>query len=151
MVLASVKSKINNFTGRADKSQRVESAIIFVVVFGMFCFAYFIGAGMIDADSLFGRCGFKQYYSLPCPLCGFTTAGALFAHGRILSAFYTQPAAGIMCLLLAILGVLSLLTACFGVNFRFLPPVRQWRASYIITVVLVIIALGWAVMLTRNP
>jgi len=150
MALASVKSKISNFTGRADKNQRVESAVIFVVIFGLFCLAYLVGAGTIDAESLFGKCAFKQYYSLPCPLCGFTTATALFTHGKILSAFHTQPAAGIMCLLLAILGVLSLLTACFGVNFRFLPPVRQWRASYIIAAVLVVIAFGWAVTLTRN-
>ena len=150
MALASVKSKIRNFTGRADKSQRVASAIVFAVLLGLFCFAYFIGAGAIEAESLFGKCGFKQHHGFACPFCGFTTAAAAFTHGKVLSAFYLQPAAAIIYLLLAILGVLSLLTACFGVNFRFLPPVRQWRASYIVAAVAVIIAFGWVVTLIRS-
>ena len=150
MDLASVKLKIRSFTGRADRGQRVESAIVFAIILGLFCFAYFIGAGVIDAESLFGKCGFKQYHGFACPFCGFTTAAAAFTNGKILSAFYLQPAAGIIYSLLAILGVLSLLTACFGVDFHFLPPIRQWRASYIVAAVVVIIAFGWAVVLIRN-
>ena len=150
MALASVKSKIRNFTGRADKSQRIESAIVFAVLLGLLCLSCFIEAGAIEADSFFGKCGFKQHHGFPCPICGFTTAATAFTHGKILSAFYLQPAAAIIYSLLTILGVLSLLTACFGVNFRFLPPMRQWRASYIIAAVAVIIAFGWAVTLIRN-
>ena len=149
MAPASIKSKRSDLLGRCDRKQRIESTIIFLVIFGLFCFFYCLAAGAVDAESLFGKCGFKQHYNLPCPTCGFTTSISAFVKGNILSSFYIQPAAGIICLLLGILAVLSLLTACFAINFRFLPPLRQWRAWYIITAVVILFAFGWAVTLIR--
>ncbi len=149
MTPASVKSKRSGFLGRCDRRRRVESAIIFLVVFALFFFFYCLAAGVISSESLFGKCGFKQYYGLPCPGCGITTAITAFMRGQILSAFYIQPAAGIMCSLLAVLGILSLLTAFFGVDCQFLPSVRQWRRSYLIAAMLIIFAFGWAVTLAR--
>lgn len=36
-------------------------------------------------------CEWPQAYGIPCPTCGATTAAALLVHGRLLSAFMTQP------------------------------------------------------------
>jgi hypothetical protein len=149
MTPASIKSKSSSLLSRCGMEQRVESAIIFLVIFALFGFFYCLAAGIINAESLFGKCGFKQHYNLPCPTCGFTTAITAFMRGEILSAFYIQPAVGLMCVLLVVLAVLSLLTACLGVKFRFLPPVRQWRISYIIVAVLIVFAFGWLVTLIQ--
>lgn len=37
------------------------------------------------------RCGWPRTYGIPCPACGCTTAACLVVHGRLLTAFVTQP------------------------------------------------------------
>ena len=127
----------------------MESAIIFLVILALFGFFYCLAFGVVEAELLFGKCGFEQVHQLPCPGCGMTRAITAFVRGEIFSAFYIQPGAGIMCTGLVVLGVLSLLTVCFGVNFRFLPPMRRWRALYIVAAVLIIVSLGWLITLSR--
>jgi hypothetical protein len=43
----------------------------------------------------------------------------------------------------------SLLSVLLGVNFWFLPPVRIWRTGRILFIGIIILAIGWAVTLTR--
>ena len=95
-------------------------------------------------------CGFKQRTALPCAGCGFTTAATYFAQGRIGKAFYAQPAAGFFCCAFVLIGVLSLVMAVTGRYFLF---VRRFFADvklrYVILIVIVIFACGWAVTLAR--
>ncbi len=36
-------------------------------------------------------CNWPRVYGYPCPTCGATTAATLLVHGRLISAFVTQP------------------------------------------------------------
>jgi hypothetical protein len=95
-------------------------------------------------------CGFKQRYGLPCPTCGMTTAVIAFSHGRISNAFYFQPAAGFFCCLAVVIAFFAFLIAVFGV---YSPLVERQLAllklRYVIIVLLLIFAAGWAVTLAR--
>lgn len=144
------ESNFENAKGKVTAGERAIAGVVFGVVLGLFVFLYGCGAGWVDMDMLFGICGFKQSYALPCPGCYFTTAGAVFAHGRIVESFYIQPGAGVVCSLLAAGGVFSLLISVFGVYFGFLHKLRVWQmVKYMIVLVIVIILGGWAVTLTR--
>ncbi len=95
-------------------------------------------------------CGFKQRFGLPCPTCGMTTSMIAFCQGKIIEAFYIQPAMGLFCCVLVIIAVLSLFTGVFGVYFEFIRRFfTQVKIRYIIAALLVIVAAGWAVTLAR--
>ncbi len=116
----------------------------------MFGFFALVGHYDIDLGRWLGYCGFQQRYGLPCPTCGMTTAVIVFSQGKILEAFYVQPAGGLLCCGLVAAAVLGLFIAVFGLNFRFL----EWffaevKVRYIVIVLLIIIAAGWAVTLAR--
>lgn len=79
-----------------------------------------------------------------------TTSAAAFAQGKIMEAFYIQPAAGLLCCVLVIAGVLALFTAVFGVYFGFVKRfLAEIKIKYIIVVLIVVIVAGWAVTLAR--
>ena len=135
---------------RASSRQRVIAAAVLLAVVGLFVFLRLAAAGMIDLDRLFGPCGFEQKYDLPCPTCGITTSAVVFASGRIFESFYIQPAGALFCLFLAIMAFFAFLTAVFGVYFHFLRRFfAQLKIRYIILLLLVILAGGWAVTLVR--
>jgi len=97
-----------------------------------------------------GYCGFKQRTGLPCPTCGMTTATLAFAQGRILEAFYIQPACGLLCSAMVVAAVLAFITAVFAVNFRFIETfLKEMKIRYIILALIIILAAGWAVTLAR--
>ena len=137
--------------GRASSRQRLIAAVVCIAVvafFGLFAWA---GHNKTDMGRWLGYCGFKQKYNLPCPTCGVTTAVLAFAQGRILEAFYIQPAAGLLCCGLVAAAFLAFLIAVFDVYFRFLERFfTQVKVRYIILAVIVIIAAGWAVTLART-
>jgi Na+/citrate or Na+/malate symporter len=91
----------------------------------------------------------KRNYGIPCPTCGFTTATSLFVTGGIIKAFWIQPAAAAMCVVLLFVAFFSLLSALIGINFSFLPPIRIWRIEYILMAGAIILAAGWAVTIAR--
>jgi len=136
---------------RASFRQRVRAGIVFLVLaafFGLFALA---AHDKIDIGRWFGPCGFKQRYGLPCPTCGITTSAVAFADGRIFEAFYIQPAAAVLCCVLAVSGILALLIAVFGVYFRFLDRFfAKVKIKHIIIALIIIIAAGWAVTLART-
>ena len=136
--------------GRATSRQRLIAAVVCLAVvafFGLFAWA---GHNKTDMGRWLGYCGFKQKYNLPCPTCSMTTAVLTFAQGRILEAFYIQPAAGLLCCMLVLAAFLGFLIAVFGVYFGFLGRFfAQVKIRYIILAVLIIIAAGWAVTLAR--
>lgn len=103
-----------------------------------------------DFGLLFNPCGFKQRTELPCPACGMTTSVLAFARGQVLTAFYVQPAAALLCSLLVLGGFLALLVAASGVYFNFFDRFgREVKIGYLIVGLVVILAAGWAVTLAR--
>lgn len=135
---------------KASAGQRLGAVAVLVVCVGIVAMLWFAGRGDVDVRRMVGICGFKQEYQLPCPGCGVTTAAIAFFQGRILEAFYVQPAGGIMCVGLIVAGGLAFLTGVFGVNFAFLHKPAGWRLTkYVIVSMLIIFAAGWAVTMAR--
>ena len=141
------KSKFIFFaTGR----QRIIAAVLFVVLalfFGSFALA---AHSNLDMGDYLGRCGFRQMYGIPCPTCGMTTATLAFAQGKILDAFYIQPACALICSILVLIGIISFIIAVFGINFRFVARFfAEVKIRHIIFALIIIIISGWAVTLAR--
>jgi hypothetical protein len=123
------------------------------------CFAGLVGGFLalnraaakdgINIVTIFGPCGFKQRYDLPCPACGMTTAAVAFARGRILQAFYIQPAAAFLCCLGVVFAAGLLSVAATGSDCVLLKWVKRLKAKYIITIFFIIMLCGWAVTLVR--
>ncbi len=147
-----INQRFNNskFFVRIPARRRFIAACIFLAIvcfFGAFAVA---GYGKVDMGRWLGQCGFKQEYSLPCPTCGMTTAVLTFAQGDVIKAFYIQPAAGLLCMLIVAIAVLAFIAAVFGVYFQFVARFfSDIRARHIILALLIIILAGWAVTLAR--
>jgi hypothetical protein len=133
---------------RASFRQRVTAGVVFLVVGASFGLFWVSGHYKITLWPF--PCGFKQRYGLPCPGCGITTSAVAFAQGRILDAFYIQPAGALLCSLLVISAFLAFFIAVFGVYFGFLEHFfSKVKLTYVILALIVVIAAGWAVTLTR--
>jgi len=106
--------------------------------------------GKIDLGRWLVPCGFEQKYGLPCPTCGMTTAVVAFAQGKVLEAFYIQPAAALLCCMFLIIAFLAFLIAVFGVYFRFINRFfAEVKIKHIVLALIVITAAGWAVTLAQ--
>ena len=139
-----------NKQGRVTPCQRLTAGAVLVVIVALFAVLYAGSQGWIGMSRLFGICGFKQVYGLPCAGCYMTTAAMAFAQGKIGESFYIQPAGALFCCVLVVAGALALLISVFGVQFRFLHEPLTWRKiKYFIVSVLIILAAGWAVTLSR--
>jgi hypothetical protein len=138
------------FFYRASFRQRIAAAIICSAIAAFF--GTFALAGHYDTDMgrWLGYCGFKQRTALPCVSCGMTTATLAFAQGRILEAFYIQPAAGFLHCVMVIAAALAFIVAVFGVYFGFIKRFfTEVKLRYMILALLIIIIAGWAVTLAR--
>ena len=135
----------------ASPGQRIAAGLVFLAI-AVPAF-WFCQLARHDAERItrcVGPCGFQQEYGLPCPTCGMTTAAIAFAQGRILKAFYIQPAAGVLCCDLIVVAFLALIIAVFGVYFRFLTRFfAEVKIRYIILAMIIVISAGWAVTLAR--
>jgi hypothetical protein len=135
---------------RASFRQRIAAAIVCLAVVGFFGIFALAGHYNIDMGRWLGYCGFQQRYGLPCPTCGMTTATLAFAQGKILQAFYIQPAGSLLCCVLVVIAFLAFFTAVSGMYFRFLERFfREVKVRYIILVLILIILAGWMVTLAR--
>lgn len=134
---------------KATITYRLVAGCIFVLVVGFFVYMFLGARGIIDLRSQFGICAFKQSYELPCPGCGWTTSTLAFVQGHIGQSLYIQPAACIFCLGIAISGVFALLSAVFGLRFSFLDRPFGVIIKYFVLAIIIIIAGGWAVTLSR--
>jgi hypothetical protein len=136
--------------GPVTSCQRVVAGVVFIAVLGIFGVLLAGAHGWVDMSQLFGICGFKQVYGLPCPGCYLTTSAMAFVRGKILESFYLQPAGAVLCCGLVAIATVALLIAGFGVNFGFLRQPLRWRTiKYFVASVLIILAAGWAVTLAR--
>jgi len=138
------------FTRPASARERLVAALVSVSILALFAVLWGLQKINFDFGLLFNPCGFKQRTGWPCPGCGMTTSVLAFARGDVLTAFYVQPAAALMCSLLALLGFLALLIAVSGVySTRFDRFWREVRIVYLLVGLLIILAGGWAVTLAR--
>jgi hypothetical protein len=79
-----------------------------------------------------------------------TTAVLAFARGQVLTAFYVQPAAGLLCSLAVVVAFFAFLIAASGVYFTFLDRLfAEVRIVHVVVGLLVILVAGWAVTLSR--
>jgi len=147
---SSVIHRPSSFFCRASFQQRIIAAAICLAVaafFGAFALA---GRYNIDVGRLTGYCGFKLRTGFPCPTCGMTTATLAFAQGRVLEAFYIQPACGLLCCIAVAAALVALIVAVSGVYFSFIRRFfAEVKLRYIILALIVIVAAGWAVTLAR--
>ena len=138
---------------RALLRQRVKAALVFLAVVAFFGLFWLAANGKIDIGRWLVPCGFKQKYGLPCPTCGMTTSVLAFVRGKVFGrdgAFYIQPAAALLCSVLVVVAFLAFLMAVFGVYFGFIKRFfAEAKIKYIILVLIIIIAAGWAVTLAR--
>jgi hypothetical protein len=135
---------------RASSRQRMTGVAVFLGI-GCFFGVFLLEAtGKLDVGRVLTPCGFKQRYHIPCPACGATSAVRAFARGRIVEAFYIQPAAGLFCALLAITGFLSFIVGTCGVYFTFLQRLfAEVKVRYLVLAAIIVVAAGWAVTLAR--
>ena len=68
-------------------------------------------------------CGFYERLHMPCATCGYTTAFAYAAHGRLVRAFIIQPAAAILVLVMAAMTIVCGYAAVVGIS---LAPLGAW-------------------------
>ena len=73
-----------------------------------------------------------------------------FSTGKVLTAFYIQPAAGLLCCLLLAIAIVTLLIAATGMNIGIIDYILAYnRWGYTIIIFIVILTAGWAVTLAR--
>ena len=119
-------------------------------IFGLFASLWLLQRVGFDFGLIFPPCGLRMRTGLTCPTCGMTTAVLAFARGQILTAFYLQPAAGLLCSLLIVAAFFTFLIAVSGVYFSFLDRLfAEVRIIHVVVGLLVILAAGWAVTLAR--
>ncbi len=135
---------------RASHNQRIIAGIVCAAIIACSVYVWLAAHNKVGISFWPAYCGFRQRYNLPCPTCGMTTAAFAFARGEIFQAFYIQPAAALFCCLLVVSAILAFVMSAFGLSFRFVERFfAEVRLRYIILVVLIIIAAGWAVTLAR--
>lgn len=135
---------------RASLQQRIVAAILCAAIVAFFTIFAVAGRHSVDMGRWLGYCGFQQRTGLPCPGCGMTTAALAFAQGRVLDAFYIQPAGGLLCCVMVVVAVLAFAVAVSGVYFRFIQRFfTDVKVRYMILALLIVLAAGWAVTLAR--
>ena len=135
---------------RASGRQRKIAAVIACGILGLFISLWLLQRAGFDFGRILPPCGLKMRTGLTCPTCGMTTAVLAFARGQVLTAFYVQPAAGLLCSLLIIVAFFAFLIAASGVYFSFLDRLfAEVRIIHLVVGLLAILAAGWAVTLAR--
>ena len=92
-------------------------------------------------------CTYMEATGIPCATCGMTTAFAHAAHGQLIQSFVTQPAGMILCLLLAVLSLLSLYTLVIGISLMPLVSMLFKPHSFLILGILVGLAWGYKILM----
>jgi hypothetical protein len=145
-----------HLTGRklftqASLKQRIAAFALFCSIACFFGLFLLEAAGRLDLQRFLTPCGFKQRYNIPCPTCGITTAVRAFSHGRVLDAFYIQPAGALLCVLLLLTAFLALTTALCGVYFTILQRLlTEVRVRYFVLAAIIVLAAAWSVTLARS-
>ncbi len=134
---------------RASPRERRIAALIASGIVACFGTLWLLQRLNFNFDLVLGTCGWKQR-GFTCPTCGMTTCVLAFARGKVLTAFYVQPAGALLCSLSIVVAFFAFLTGALGVYFHFFS--RLWaelKVKYVVAGLLVILAAGWAVTLAR--
>lgn len=143
--------RLFNIAFNHNSQQRLWAIFILAIILILFSFLASINAGWIKAYQFFNPCGFKQDYKIPCPTCGFTRSALAFSRGEFAKSFYIQPAAAVFCCSMVIIAIFALLIGVFGLKFAFIDHIlAKFKIGYVIILILMIFAGGWAVMLARE-
>ena len=135
---------------RASPAARLLAGGIFCVIVAGFALFWASQKGYIDLSFLFGQCGFKQSYDLPCPGCGWTHAAQAFAAGKIVEAFVIQPAAAVFCVMAVTAAVFALLIALFGIKFPlFYRLVSRGNLKWLLLAAAMVVLAGWLITLIQ--
>lgn len=135
---------------RASPRERKIAAAVALGILGLFVGLWLLQRVGFDFGLIFPPCGFRMRTGLTCPTCGMTHAVLAFARGHVLTAFYLQPAAGLLCSLMIVAAFFTFLIAVSGVYFSFLDRLfAEVRIVHVLIGLLVILAGGWAVTLAR--
>ena len=135
---------------KATPRQRKGALVVFLIVGTGLGTIAVLEALHIDIGRFFLPCGIQQRYHIPCPTCGVTTAVRAFARGQIIRAFYIQPAAGLLCLILVVAALTGLFIAVSGVYPKWVHRLfDELKPSYVFWALVIIILAGWAVTLVR--
>ncbi len=94
-------------------------------------------------------CGFLARTGYPCPTCGMTTAFALIARGRLVSAVLAQPAGALMAVAVFAAAVGGLYVSLTGRRLDLFWLAWNWRAVLIGALAVVLLAWGYRCLLTR--
>jgi hypothetical protein len=95
-------------------------------------------------------CSWPIVYGIPCPTCGCTTAACLFVHGRVFTAFATQPFGASVAAFGALVGVHALLCLLRGRSFA--DALVRWPFWRIVLGAFVLFVLAWGyTWLTWRP
>jgi len=147
---ASQQIKERKSVRRASSGERVTAAFVCLGILGLFALLWLASNGRIDLGRVFGPCGFRQRYDLPCPTCGMTTSALAFVQGRIAESFYVQPAAALFCCVLVVVAFFTFVIAVFGLYFQFLRRfLMEVKIKHIVLILMIVIAAAWAVTLAR--
>lgn len=92
-------------------------------------------------------CGTLIATGVPCPSCGMTTSVAWFAHGNWAAAFYLQPAAALLSLLLFWGFWIAAYTAATARPVHRLLPLLSAKWSVLLLAAAVLAGWGWKVYL----
>jgi hypothetical protein len=136
--------------GLLSSRQRLRVCLAGLAMAGLLMWLFLAQRLGYDVGSMFGPCGFKQRYGLPCPTCGMTTAVLAFTRLEVVRAFEIQPAAALGCTVLAASAAVCLMIALrAGVPPAIARAVAQMRTSRILICIGLVGAVGWAVTLWR--
>ena len=89
----------------------------------------------------FEPCGWPLTMGIPCPTCGCTTAACLLVHGRVLSAFATQPFGAALAALGIVLGVHAV--ACLLRGRSFADVLLRWPFWRIVGGAILLLLASW--------
>ncbi len=144
------QQKTKVFIRKAARQERIISFYIFFLSVGI-CVFLFLGANnQISMERIFGPCGFKMKYNLPCPACGMTTSMLAFFKGQIIQSAKIQPTGSILCIILLISAVLTFISAFLGVYFSFIDKIfTKIKLRYIIILTIAVFLLGWLMSLVN--
>jgi hypothetical protein len=130
--------------------QRLRAALAGLAIAGLLVWLFLAQRLGCDVGSMFGPCGFKQRYGLPCPTCGMTTAVLAFTRAEVVQAFEIQPAAALVCAALVASAAICLTVALQGrVPLQISRVLARMKVSRVLICIGLIGATGWAVTLWR--
>lgn len=136
---------------RLSRRGRLIAVVVFIAIAAGAAILWASGMGFFSLKPVFGVCGFKQRFDLPCPGCGWTHAGEAFFTGHVIEAFRIQPAAAFFSLVSVAAAIFALHCALFGIDFGLLQYVSTTSGISILLISAIGVILGgWVVNLIRT-